>query len=310
METPKFDPDEVAGMVVFAEVARLGSFTQAAAALGMPKSVVSARVARLERGLNARLLHRTSRRVALTPAGEALWPICVRVAQAASEVRAVSLHDAQEPRGRLRVNAPVGFGQRWLCGPLASFVERFPLLNLEVVLQDDQVDVVGGGWDVVIRLGVVRDRELTARRFAVDQLVCVAAPTYLARRGVPQRPEELSAHTCLRYSNMAQDREWRFSGPSGPISVPVDGPLASNDGGLLSGLAEAGGGFIVAPWFLVADAVRAGRLVPVLTDFVSGDLPCQAVHAHGRHPPARVRALLDHLVASFRVPPWGKPGGA
>ena len=309
MNPPRFDPDDVAGMVVFAEVARLGSFTAAAASLGMAKSVVSARVARLERGLNARLLHRTSRRVALTPAGAELWPMCSRVARAAAEAREHALHDALEPRGRLRVNAPVSFGQRWLGGPLASFVGHFPLLEVEVVLQDDQVDVVGGGWDVVIRLGVVRDRELTARRFAVDKLVCVASPAYLARAGPPTRPEELAGRPCLRYANVSPAEEWRFVGPAGqPVVVPVSGPLESNDGALLAAMAEAGAGLSVAPWFLLCGAVRAGRLVRVLADWPLADLPCQAVHAHGRHPPARVRVLLDHLVESFRVPPWGRPG--
>ncbi len=306
METPRFEPDDVAGMVVFAEVARRGSFTAAAAALGMAKSVVSARVARLERSLGARLLHRTSRRVALTPAGTAVWPMCERVALAAAEAREAMLHDSQEPRGRLRINAPVSFGQRWLGGPIASFVARYPLLEVELVLQDDVVDVVGGGWDAVVRLGVVRDPELTSRRFAVDHLVCVAAPSYLARHGQPERPEELATHVCLRYSNVPRDREWRFRGPEGEIPVPVNGPVASNDGGLLAALAEAGAGFTIAPWFSVADAVRAGRLVAVLTGFMGAELPCQVVHAHGRRPSARVRSLVDHLVAAFRVPPWGR----
>lgn len=310
MELPAFDPESVAGMVVFAEVARRGSFTQAAASLGLAKSVVSARVARLERVLGARLLHRTSRRVALTPAGTMLWPICERVALAAAEVRAASLQEAAEPQGRLRVNAPVSFGQRWIAPAIAALLARYPLLQVELVLQDDVVDVVGGGWDAVVRLGAVRDPELTARRFAVDHLVCVGSPAYLDRRGRPERPEALAGHVCLRYANVARHEEWRFHGPEGVVVVPVNGPLVSNDGALLAALAEAGAGLTIAPWFIVADAVRGGRLEAILGGFMGGELPCQVVHAHGRHPPARVRALVDHLVVSFRRPPWGHPPDA
>ncbi len=307
METLPFDPDDVAGMVMFAEVARQRSFTRAAAVLGMSKSAVSARVARLEQGLGARLLYRTSRRVDLTTAGSALLPICLRVAEAAADARAVSLHAAQEPRGRLRLNAPVSFSQRWLAVPLANFVANFPLLELEITLQDDKVDLVGGGWDVVVRLGRVQDAALTVRRFAVDRLVCVASPAYLRRRGEPRRPAELSVHSCLRYTKAGPDREWSFDEYGGPAAIVVGGPVASTDGGLLVALGEAGAGVVRAPWFLVADAVRAGRLHRVLADYPCGDLPCQVVHAHGRRPPAGVRALLDHLVESFRVPPWGEP---
>ncbi len=308
MHEAGFDPDDVAGMVVFAAVAERGSFTAAAEELGLAKSVVSARVARLEQGLGVRLLHRTSRRVALTPAGAEVYPLCARVSRAAAEARAVAVGEAAAPRGRLRVNAPVTFGQRWLAEPLARFVERYPAVHPEVTLQDDIVDVVGGGWDVVIRLGVVRDPELIARRFARDVGVCCASPAYLARRGTPRHPLELGQHACLRYANIARDQEWRFATDEGDVSVPVSGPLTSNDGTLLTALAEAGAGIVVAPWFIVAEAVRAGRLVRVLPTFPQSDLPCQAVHGQGRRPPAKVRAFVEHLVEWFREPPWGAPG--
>lgn len=307
MDETRFDPDDVAGMVVFAAVAERGSFTGAADALGLAKSVVSAKVARLEQHFGVRLLHRTSRRVALTPAGTELYPVCARVARAAAEAREVAVGEVLAPRGRLRVNAPVTFGQRWLAEPLAAFVERFPAVHAEIVLQDDVVDVVGGGWDVVIRLGVVRDPELTARRFAKDVAVCCASPAYLAKHGVPTHPLELARHACLRYTNVARDQEWKFVTPDGELSVPVSGALSTNDGTLLTALATAGAGIVVGPWFIVGEAVRAGRLVRILPEFGLAELPCQAVHGQGRRPPAKVRAFVDHLVEWFREPPWGAP---
>jgi DNA-binding transcriptional LysR family regulator len=294
-------------MVIFAEVAEQGSFTGAADALGIAKSVVSARISRLEAALGVRLLHRTSRRVTLTPVGAEVLPSCVRVAQAAAEARTVAAGEASAPRGRLRVNAPVSFGQRWLPGPLASFAARHPAVQLEVVLQDDLVDVAAG-WDVVIRLGVVRDPELTVRRFARDLTVACASPAYLARRGVPQHPLDLARHDCLRYAYISRDEEWRFTKGEETVTVPVTGTLAATDGALLAALAEAGAGVTVAPWFIVGERVRAGRLVRLLPAWnLNNELPCQLVHAQGRRPPARVRAFVEHLVEAFRTPPWGEP---
>lgn len=188
------------------------------------------------------------------------------------------------------------------------FAERYPAVHIEIALQDDVVDVVGGGWDVVIRLGAVKDAELVARRFARDVGVCCASPAYLAKHGVPTHPLDLAGHAYLRYSNITRDQEWRFLLGEGGLSVPISGPITSNDGTLLTTLAEAGAGLLVSPWFIVGEAVRAGRLVRVLPELAMADLPCQAAHAHGRRPPTKVRAFVDHLVGWFKEPPWGAPG--
>ena len=301
------DLDEIASMAVFAAVVEHGSFTAAAQALGIAKSVASARVARLERHLGARLLYRTTRRVVLTPAGAELYPACARVATAAVEVRRVAT-EAGALRGTLRLNAPVWFGQRWLAAPLVRLQERYPGVDIDMVLDDARVDVVGGGWDAVVRLGLAGDPELVARRFAVDALVLAASPAYLARAGIPVHPRELAGHRRLRYAHADSDRGVTFSGPDGEFAVPMTGPLAASDSTLLRALAEEGAGVLVAPWSLVGEAIAGGRLVRLLREYRVGDVPCQVVHAHGAHPPARLRAFVEHLVAHFRVPPWGAPG--
>jgi DNA-binding transcriptional LysR family regulator len=297
------DLDDLVSMAVFAAVAELGSFTAAASRLGLAKSVASARVARLEKQLGVTLLHRTTRRVSLTPSGAALYPSCAAVARAADEVRLQASGDGDRPRGRLRVNAPVAFGNRWLSGPIASFVALWPDVHVDLTLQDDLVDPTR--WDVVVRIGAVTDMELVARRFATIPGVVVASQGYLARHGTPRHPLELMGHACLRYANVQRDQEWRFQTPEGPLVVPVHGPVTASDGAMLVALAELGLGIAVAPWFLAADAVRGGRLVRVLGEHLQVELPCHAVHAHARRPPARVRAFIDHLVDSFRAPPWG-----
>jgi DNA-binding transcriptional LysR family regulator len=308
MAERRYDLDDVTGMVVFAAVAERGSFTAAAEQLGLAKSVVSARMSRLEERLGIQLLHRTTRRVALTPAGAEVYPLCARVARAAAEAHDVAAGEADAPKGRLRVNAPVTFGQRWLGPALAAFVVRHPAVHVEMVLQDDLVDVAGGAWDVVLRLGVVRDPDLTARRFAKDVSIVCGSPAFLARQGTPRHPLDLARFPCLRYAHVSREQEWGFSTPEGFLSVPVTGPVTSTDGTLLTSLAEAGVGLVTGPWFIMGDAVRAGRLVRVLNDFERPELPCQAVHAHGRRTPAKVRAFVEHLVAWFREPPWGTPG--
>jgi DNA-binding transcriptional LysR family regulator len=295
--------DDIASMVVFATVAELGSFTAAAAKLGLVKSVASARVARLERQLGVTLLHRTTRRVSLTPSGASLYPSCAAVARAAGEVRVQASGDGDRPRGRLRVNAPVAFGNRWLCAPIACFLQAWPEVHVDLTLQDDLVDPTR--WDVVLRIGAVTDMELVARRFATIPGVVVASPAYLRANGTPQHPLDLMGHACLRYANIHRQQEWRFQTPDGPLVVPVGGPVTASDGAMLVALAELGVGIAVAPWFLVAEAVRAGRLVPVLAEHLNVELPCHAVHAHARRPPARVRVFIDHLVEAFRTPPWG-----
>jgi DNA-binding transcriptional LysR family regulator len=307
MGESRSDLDDVSAMVVFAAVAERGSFTAAAEQLGLAKSVVSERVARLEARFGVQLLHRTTRRVALTPSGAEVYPLCARVARAAAEAREVAVGEADAPKGRLRVNAPVTFGQRWLGPALASFVARHPAVQVEVELQDDLVDVASGAWDVVLRFGPVRDPDLHARRFARDVTVVCGSPDYLRRHGVPAHPLDLARHACLRYTNVRSEEEWRFDMDDGPLSLPVSGPVATNDGTLLTTLAEAGAGLVAAPWFIVGDAVRAGRLARVLREFRRPEIPCHAVHAHGRRPPAKVRAFIEHLVAQFATPPWGTP---
>ncbi len=296
--------DEVMSMVLFAAVVEAGSFTAAAARLDLAKSVVSARVARLEAQLGVKLLHRTTRRVALTPAGAALYPSCAEVARSAADVRARAVGDSASPRGRLRVNAPGSFSRRWLAGAIASFTDQYPEVHVELSLQDDFVDPTA--WDAVIRMGKVTDLELVARKFASSAFVVVASPAYLARRGEPQHPLDLVGHACLHYAHVKREQEWTFQEGDEVFSVPTTGPVTCSDSGTLEALAEQGAGILAAPWFLVVDAVRQGRLVPVLGAYSTGaELSCQVVHAHGHRPPARVRAFVEHLVEVFREAPWG-----
>lgn len=293
--------DDLPGMLCFARVVERRSFTAAAAALGVSKSVVSTRVARLEERLGERLLVRTTRKLTVTDAGMSLYGRCARVLdEASAAVRGASDAD----RGRIRLNAPVSFAQMYLAEPLARFLAASPGTHVELVLNDRLVDLVEERVDLALRITKLRDSSLVARQIATTALHVVGAPAYLARRGRPERPEDLLRHDCLRYLQLRAEDEWRFYGAAGRMFVPVTGPLSTGNGTALREAAVAGIGLAVLPRFLVDEDLRAGRLVTLLEAFAPRPMGIYAVHAAGRSPPARVRRLIDCLAAAFRGRAW------
>ena len=292
---------DLADMAVFAAVARAGSYTGAAAALGTSKSAASKAVARLERRLGTRLLHRTTQSVALTEAGTALEARAARMVEEAGLGAQAVASLAGAPLGTLRVNAPVTFGEMHLAPALPALLRRHPGLRVELVLDDRLVDPVAGGWDVVVRIAPLSDSTLAVRRLAANRRVVVASPAYLARRGTPRAPDELRAHDCLHYTNVSRAAEWRFRGPRGPISVPTAGSVEANHGLVLRAAALAGVGVGIFPEFMVAAELRDGRLVELLSAHA---LPrrtaIHALFARARPVPPKVRAFVDHLAACLR----------
>jgi DNA-binding transcriptional LysR family regulator len=304
-------PDEILGMVFFARVVEARSFTGAAARLGVSKSVVSARVAGLEAQLKVRLLHRTTRKLALTPDGLALYERCARVLVAADEAAAAAAGTGDAPRGVLRVDAPSVFAQDYLAAPMATYLARFPDVRLALTTSDRRIDLVEEGVDLAIRIvPALREGGLVARKLASDRTVICASPTYLARRGTPDRPEELAAHDCLIYSLVKVADEWLFRDsrdgrkPSF-YTLPLTGRFATASGALLRQAALAGMGVAVLPTFMVAADLAAGRLQTVLAPHFAGvKLGIHAIYPEGPRPPSKVRALVDLLVAHFKTPPW------
>ncbi|WP_437288935.1 LysR family transcriptional regulator [Sorangium sp. So ce406] len=293
--------DDLPGMLCFARVVERRSFTAAAAELGVSKSMVSTRVARLEERLGERLLVRTTRKLTVTDAGMNLYARCARVLEeATAAVRGASDAD----RGRIRLNAPVSFAQMYLAQPLARFLRATPGAHVELALNDRLVDLVEERVDLAIRITKLRDSSLVARQIAVTSLNVVGAPDYLERRGRPEQPGDLLGHDCLRYLHLRVEDEWRFYGASGRIAVPVTGPLTANNGTALREAAVAGVGLAVLPRFMVDEDLRVGRLVALLERFAPRPMGVYAVHAAGRRPPARVRRLIDFLAAAFRGTSW------
>lgn len=300
--------DRLAGFAVFAAVVEAGSFTRAAAALGMTPSAVSKAVGRLEARLGARLLNRTTRRLGLTEAGQSFHDRCLRILAEAEEAeRAVSALQ-RAPHGTLRVNAPVIFGMEYLAGVLPDFMARYPEVTVELSLNDRYVDLVEEGYDVAVRIGRLAPSSLMARKLCDSRHVVCAAPAYWARHGRPAHPAELARHPCLLYSYLSTGDEWRFDGPDGPVGIRVSGPLRSNNGEVLRTAAVAGRGVALLPLFSCWRDLETGRLEPALTQYVSPPGGIYAVWPHDRRPLAKVRAFVDFLVAGLPRAPFAEDG--
>jgi DNA-binding transcriptional LysR family regulator len=292
-------------MAVFARVVEAQSFTAAAAQLGMSRSAVSKTIAALEDRLGARLLNRTTRRLALTEVGQAFYERSARIVAEAEDAELAVSSLQEVPRGTLRINAPVSFGALHLAPALADFLQRYPELRVDIALTDRIVDLIDEGYDLAVRIGPMPDSSLIARRLADNQPVICAAPAYWRRRGRPREPRELAQHDCLTYAYHHNPNEWPFAGPAGPFTVRIAGPLRSNNGDLSRAAALAGLGVVVLPCFLCGDDLAAGRLEPVLSDWMPPPTGIHAVYPHGRHLSAKVRAFVDFLVERFApLPAW------
>jgi DNA-binding transcriptional LysR family regulator len=295
---------DVLSMVLFARVVEARSFTAAALQLGVSKSVVSARLSALEARLGMRLLHRTTRKLSLTPEGLAFYEHCARITAEADAAAATARGAAKDPIGVLRVNAPVAFAQMYLAEPIGSYLERHPKTRVELVLTDRLVDLVEDGIDVAVRVSArLRDSSLVARKLATDRSLVCAAPSYLAKHGTPDKPADLLHHACLRYALLKASDEWRFKDGGASFSVPVEGRLSVADGATLRESAVAGLGIAVLPSFMVAPELRAGRLVEVLGGYSFVRLSVHALTLPGERGP-KVKAFVDGLAKWFGVARW------
>ena len=289
----------------FVRVAEAQSFSEAARQLGKSKSVVSRQVGALESELGVRLLQRTTRSITLTEAGRGFLD---RAASILSEIEDAVLSTSRlqaEPRGCLRINAPMSFGFLHLAPALPDFLERYSEIQVDLVMNDRIVDIVDEGFDLAFRIGRLTESSLVARRLAPIRMAVCASPSYLARHGIPTTPEDLGQHSCLYYSALSLTGEWRFVRPDGsPWLISVQGSMRANNGDALRAAVLKGLGLSILPTFIVGRDLQAGSLVSVLNDFVPQDLGLYAVYSHSRLLSPKVRAIIDFMAERFGHQPY------
>ena len=290
---------------LFAAVADAGSVAGAAAALGLSKATVSKGVARLEARLATPLFHRTSRRLTLTPSGDALAERARRILAEARGAEEAARGAAAALAGPIRVTAPTSFGLRHVAPVIAAWLTDHPDTRIDLTLSDARLDLVATGIDVAFRIGTLPDSTLKSRRLCAVPLTTVAAPAYLSLHGRPASPAQLGNHRCLLYTAGGAADAWRFAGPDGAVTLRPAGPLAVDNGDAMLPLLRAGGGVAQLPWFIVGDDVRMGRLVEVLGDWPVPPLALHLVTPPGALRPARVDAFLRF--AADRLRAAGRP---
>jgi DNA-binding transcriptional LysR family regulator len=293
---PRPEVNRSGEMEVFVRAVELGGFSLAGRAMRMTPSAVSKLVARLERRLGARLINRSTRKLLLTAEGQAFLERAHRVLADLDEAeRAVTA--GAVPRGLVRVNCNVPFGLHRLLPLVPQFTAAHPEVRLDIALTDRVIDLMDERADVAIRVGSMRPSQLMARKLGQSRMAVVAAPSYLARRGVPQTPCDLDAHNCIAFNFARHVDEWSFIVDGTHVSLPARGDVVAGDGEISRRLALAGQGVTRLSLFHIRPDIKAGRLVPILEAYNPGDVEeVNVVYVgHGGRLPARVRALIDFL---------------
>ena len=293
-------------IAVFVRVVEAGSFTAAADKLGLSQSAVSKCVNRLEERMGTRLLNRSTRKLSLTEAGAALHAHGLRALHEMDEAELEVARLQTEPRGLLRVNAPMSFGVLHIAPAVHDFLQRYPALTLDLQLDDRLVELVEEGFDCAVRIKALTDSTLVAKKLAPCRQVVCAAPEYLQAHGTPRTPQDLQDHRCLIYTYRGKPLEWEFSGARAEkIKVTVSGPLHSNSGLASREAALRGAGILSVPTFYVGDDLRAKRLVALLTDYTPlPEINIYAVYPERRNLSPKVRAFVDFLHARFGDKPY------
>ncbi len=301
--------DRFEALQTFVAVVEAGQFNAAAERLGCNNSAVSRRIAELENRLGAQLLTRTTRRLALTDAGRALYERAVRLLAELEETEQSVAAEQAALTGRLRLATPLSFGLLHLPSILNAFMAEHPGVELDIRLDDREVNLVEEGVDLALRIGHLADSSLVARPLAPIRFVTCASPGYLARHGVPREPADLARHACLVYGYLPEPQLWRYTGPDGgSVAVRVPLRMRANNGDLLLSAAAAGLGVCLQPTFLAYRAVLEGRLTPLLPGYTVPAATAYAVYPSRRHLPRRVRALIDFLANQIGARPYWDEG--
>jgi DNA-binding transcriptional LysR family regulator len=290
------------GIAEFVAVTRLGSFTAVAAELGMTKSAVGRAVTRLEARLGSKLLHRTTRRLILTPAGEAWLEHCVAALAELDRGESALILARDTPGGEVRIDLPTAFGRLLVMPVLLEVAERYPALRLNVSFTDRRVDLVSENIDLAVRIGNLDDStDLVARLIGVQHVVIVGTPGYIAKRGAPRSQADLSVHDCIVGRRQGNRIAWLLKQPDGSIvrhAVSVKHEI--QDFETVQTAVRAGHGLAQLPLWMVQDDIRDGKLLTVLDGMSGGEVPINILWPRTKALPAKVRVIVDGLVRGAR----------
>ncbi|RAU40342.1 MULTISPECIES: LysR family transcriptional regulator [unclassified Pseudomonas] len=296
------------GLAMFAKVAEEGSFAAAARVMGVSVPTVSRAVARLEERLGGRLFNRTSRQLALTEFGSSMVAKASDIYRQAEELESEAQDLSVQPRGQVRLAVPMAFGLRWVAPLLPKLLRQYPEITVDLHLSDASVDLIADGFDAALRIAVMPDSSLVARRLCAVRQLAVASPGYLAEHGHPSHPRELASRTCLSYAYRARSQVWRFTHTDGSEEdVMPTGPLrVTNSDALIPVLLE---GLAIAemPEFIASEYLADGRLEVLLPDWSMARGGLFFVTPSARSRPAKIRALSDFFALHLSEPQWRWP---
>ncbi|CAN7147723.1 LysR family transcriptional regulator [Acidovorax sp. LjRoot118] len=302
--------DRLLGVKLFVRVVDLGSFSKAAAEMGVGQPSATKLVAQLEKQLGSRLLHRSTRGVSPTEIGRLYYAKCKLITHHVEEAETVAALLQSQVQGGLRISTSVAFGRRVLVPLVMRFMRENPRLQIELVFEDRYVNLVEQGIDVAIRMGRLADSTLGARYLGLNPWVLVASPGYLAQRGTPAEPADLARHDALVYSTAQGDARWHLGNGSGAaLTVPVAGPLRSNNLSALLAAARGGMGIAALPTYVAHGSLESGAVVSLLPGWTLPPQEIHAVYPSPRMVPAKVVSFIEWLQLQMGERWWAVQGG-
>ena len=294
--------DDLRRMVIFFHVVEAQSFSGAARQLGIARSAVSRHITLLEKSIGVCLLNRTTRRLSLTEAGETYFQSCARIVAEAETATQRIGQLQEEPRGTLKIAAPISLGNRFIAPLVRTFMQRYTALNVELLLDDEVVDMVGESIDVSIRVGWLHDSNLIARKLGDWPRFLCASPGYLEHHGRPETPTQLSAHEWIIFTRLPTPYHWTFTKNKRQERIQVKGRLRTNNADAIRTSLLAGTGITAQAAFLVDEDIKAGRLERLLPEWDCGSVGMYAVYQDRHYQQARVRLFIDFVSERFKHP--------
>ncbi|MGR5238754.1 LysR family transcriptional regulator [Vibrio alfacsensis] len=294
--------DQLSAMRAFVRVVQTGSFSATGREMNTSQTTISKKVAALEKKVGVKLLARSSRDHALTPAGTRYYQTCVDILNELDEAESEARSEVVLPKGTIRISAPVAFGRILLAPVITEFFDLYPDIKVDLLLSDKHTDLISEGIDVAIRAKQLEDSTLVARHLFDNPMLALATPGYIEKYGEPKTPEDLKQHNCLVYSRMKDINVWSFTKQDEEHAVAVSGNFQSDNGDVLLEVALTGMGIVILPIWMVKQYLNEGRLKQVMGDYTGQNLPFHAVYLQSRYTPLKVRCLIDFLKEKLPAP--------